>query len=493
MSVQELFNFDSDNIGDFLSDPLGSFKKIINSFYDGTGIFSSDQFLAVALTNGVEIDAEEATLLGYPAGGDEVRQQTFYKFKARTIAKDSPHVVLTDPCTLTDKVTSDEKCLRNALIAAHSTVVYSTNSGQVNVGNIVTVKFSRNSDDTLNLRQGNLVNFIDPNRDFESLTPEACEFIESVFELGDSYAPPPPIVINSEIFQLAEEYDRSNNIRFKRKNNTFIKDLLKPFDSYVKAFIMESKNLYDIDINIYSGVRTKSHQQQLYNDYVKNGKKGPAPAKPSGNTFTSLHQVGLAIDFNFYKDGKLYMSQLSDSPITGRPFPRDDKGKITTAGIQQHKREWINTGIFNVIDRLGLRWGGNFRNNYDPIHVDLPYGKLGLTKNGVFTSFKTNRGLDTYTTGAGDVKEIGYNQALNETTEENILNSVKDKLDSGKTVSFDEAEQARFAVEAAEAEAAAAASYSTDPSARDALAPFLEDAPIDPFTGVVDDGTEAVE
>mgnify|MGYP003142039459 CR=1 FL=1 len=54
------------------------------------------------------------------------------------------------------------------------------------------------------------------------------------------------------------------------------------------------------------------------------------------------------------------------------------------------------------------------------------------------------------------MKEIGYNQALNETTEENIFNAVKDKIDRGKAVSFDEAEQARFAVEAAEAETAAA-------------------------------------
>jgi len=427
MSIQDFFSFDSANVGDFLSDPIGAFKKIINSFYDGNSLFSTDEFAAVALTNGVEIDAEEAIALGFAVADDRISEETFYKFKARTIAKDGPHIILTDPCVLTDKMTEEERCLRNSLIAAHSTVVYSTNSGQVNIGNVVTVKFSRNSDDTLNLRQGRLVNFINSDNDYKTLTPEACEFIEALYEFGDAYVAPPPIVMNGEIEQLALDYDTSNYIKFKSINNRQMEGLLKPFDSFVKAFIIEAKNQLDIDIKITSAVRTYEEQKNQFNKWVRGGKVGIRPADPDRNqgSFASYHEVGLAVDFNFFKDSVFYGSHRV--AFQGRDFPKDENGVVTEAGKQQHKNIWIGTRIPSLIDRLGLHWGGNFTSNYDPIHIQLNYQNYGIEKEQVYQAFKTGTGLDIRVADPTSIQQVGIEQAQNETFTESFINELREQ------------------------------------------------------------------
>ena len=35
------------------------------------------------------------------------------------------------------------------------------------------------------------------------------------------------------------------------------------------------------------------------------------------------------------------------------------------------KETWIKTGVVAVGESLGLRWGGHFKKNYDPVHFDL--------------------------------------------------------------------------------------------------------------------------
>ena len=383
-----------ENIGDVLSDPIGAFRKVMSAFYDFFGQENQDEFLAVSLTNRVAIDDSELKALGYGTSKNGLDKKTFYKFKARTVAKDGPHIVLTDPCILTDKMTEDERCLRNALIAAHTTVITDSDDGPIGVGDVIRVKFSRNADDTLNLRMGRLVKLVQ-NREFSSLTPEACEFIQTVFEeFSDTYEPIPPITINGEIFQLAEEYDLSNDIKYKNINNKKISGLLKPFDMYVKAFILEAHRQIGADVKLTSATRSYQEQKELYNKWEANGKTGIRPANPddSSGTFSSLHEVGLAVDFNFEIDGVSYLSQ--NKPFMGKTFTKDESGR------QQHKSIWVNSNIVLVIDAIGLKWGGDFAKNYDPIHIEFPYDNpaLGfqLTKQQVYQAFRTKQPLDTF-------------------------------------------------------------------------------------------------
>jgi len=100
-----------------------------------------------------------------------------------------------------------------------------------------------------------------------------------------------------------------------------------------------------IRVDITSTTRTLEKQQQLYNDYVARGKTG-LPAAPPG---ASAHELGMAIDFNI-------------SDIATRAILAD--GSSSKAVWEQYK-------VGAIALRSGLRWGGNWPDNYDPIHVDM--------------------------------------------------------------------------------------------------------------------------
>lgn len=89
-----------------------------------------------------------------------------------------------------------------------------------------------------------------------------------------------------------------------------------------------------IAVTFVSGYRDKAAQQRLWDAWVKRGRTGIAPAPPG----RSLHQRGLAVDFDTY--------------------PR-------TAAARR---------IVGVLaEGLGLRWGGRFQKP-DPIHLDVGFG-----------------------------------------------------------------------------------------------------------------------
>ena len=78
---------------------------------------------------------------------------------------------------------------------------------------------------------------------------------------------------------------------------------------------------------------------------------GPNPhyaARPA-TAGHSKHNLGTAIDFN---------------PTIGSK----------TYGTKKHgttEQEWRSSGLVEIIKSWGLRWGGDFPGNYDPIHMDL--------------------------------------------------------------------------------------------------------------------------
>ena len=406
MGIADIFDdIDDENIGDFLSDTLGSFKKLFSSVFDnGDGHYANDEYLAVALTNPVEINAEEVKALGLPAEPISLLDGfTHYKFKARTIVKNGPHVILSDPCLITKTEDLESKCLVNALIAAHTTII---TQQMVGVGDILRIKFSRNKDGTLNLRTASLVKVEFP-QNMDSLTPEACESIEKFIDLGENFSIPEEITVQSEIVDLAKKYDEATNIRNKKQHKNSIETLLKPFDLYVKAFLFLAKNEKDAEVTLLSGTRDLKTQKDLAEKAAKLKAAGKAylPAAPASkdiNEKSSHHRVGLAIDFNFtqagieYKSHKMQESPRSQVPVG--PIPIDDVEDAddvsidyrTEAGKQAHKELWINTGIPGIITRLGLKWGGFFPPNaYDPIHFELNAKGLGITKKQAFTALKT--------------------------------------------------------------------------------------------------------
>ena len=87
-----------------------------------------------------------------------------------------------------------------------------------------------------------------------------------------------------------------------------------------------------------SGYRSFQKQKELRDQFEAG--KVPAAARPG----YSYHNYGLAIDLNLIRNGKRY-------------------------GLRTPREDWIKTGVPEVAKRMGLRWGGDFKDN---VHFDYP-------------------------------------------------------------------------------------------------------------------------
>ena len=93
--------------------------------------------------------------------------------------------------------------------------------------------------------------------------------------------------------------------------------------------------------------------------------RGPKPATPG----SSYHNYGLAFDFNAWtKSGAHFSTSTS-------------------------KASWEASGIPTIGKSLGLRWGGDFSNNYDPIHFDAK-GVGGMPSTTTLSSKAKSQGVE---------------------------------------------------------------------------------------------------
>lgn len=127
------------------------------------------------------------------------------------------------------------------------------------------------------------------------------------------------------------------------RGQAFIDGLNPDFQKIIKSFILRCWEQLAIEIIPSSGFRSAKTQREMRKTWEASDQTTPAPAKG-----ISFHNAGLAFDFN----------------------PRLPSGKTLTS-TGSTKQEWVDSGIGDIISQLGLKWGILFRNNYDPIHVDM--------------------------------------------------------------------------------------------------------------------------
>lgn len=169
--------------------------------------------------------------------------------------------------------------------------------------------------------------------------------------IGDGWVINDP---NSEHYQLAltyaEHYDNQTYgaDKYSSRNAPFFNQLHEIFLVYAKAFVAMC-NREGIDVFFNSAYRSKAYQKQLYDNYQKLSAEQKAET-PQPALDVSWHGMGMALDFN-----AVYLGTTLNSN------PKKDGGS---------KEEWIASGVPGLIELLGLRWGGDFPNNYDPIHFD---------------------------------------------------------------------------------------------------------------------------
>lgn len=227
------------------------------------------------------------------------------------------------------------------------------------VGDTVVVSFERGPRD--GIQQGGIYHGIyttGPGA-YTPTNPDQCQnltstmenrrTVQTVGEQREEYAPtsPPrsglspedqPTVTPSEIINGARCYDQSD-IPMKSNHRPFLNEAHPDFLPYIKLFLCRCWER-GIKIQINSVYRNASDQQRVYNQWLARGRTGPRPTLG-----LSYHIFGMAFDFN---------PILSNGRMLNSSDPRTD---------------WAEVG--QIGEAIGLYWGANFNNNYDPIHFDF--------------------------------------------------------------------------------------------------------------------------
>ena len=159
-----------------------------------------------------------------------------------------------------------------------------------------------------------------------------------------------PTQTPAEVKECAESYDAPPPPQSPPPNTSqhtpFLTSLHPEFLPYVKCFLWRCWDELGMQIHLNSTYRSLAKQQQLRDRYL--ACKGTKPCLPASSPGSSHHNFGWAIDFNpILRDGTKLMSNPDKNP----------------------KSEWEASGIVNLGQSVGLRWGGYF-SNYDPIHFD---------------------------------------------------------------------------------------------------------------------------
>jgi D-alanyl-D-alanine carboxypeptidase len=130
---------------------------------------------------------------------------------------------------------------------------------------------------------------------------------------------------------------------FVEKRNEKILTRLK--DVELKNYMIFNAFIHDIEketgwqILITSGYRTDEEQEILKKRDTRNARAGQ-----------SKHNFGKAIDINLYQN----------TWITGKWLLKSSS-----------KKHWEDSGVLKIAKRYNLKWGGDFKSYYDPVHFEI--------------------------------------------------------------------------------------------------------------------------
>jgi hypothetical protein len=105
------------------------------------------------------------------------------------------------------------------------------------------------------------------------------------------------------------------------------------------AFIREVETTTPWRVYVTSAYRSAEEQAELHDDNPKNARSGK-----------SKHQLGRAIDLNLFTDAKIWSSWVRK---------------------KTPKKIWESTTVPAIAQKHSLKWGGNFKTYYDPVHFEL--------------------------------------------------------------------------------------------------------------------------
>jgi hypothetical protein len=150
-----------------------------------------------------------------------------------------------------------------------------------------------------------------------------------------------------DVKRLAGSYDAEDSIPNKSQHAPGLAICHTEIVPYAKAFIYRCWTEKEISIRINSTYRSPAHQKRLRDEWDSGTAKYKEDHAKPALAGSSWHNTGMAFDFNpTLKSGVTLMKAT-------------DKGT------------WQNSGVPAIGESVGMRWGGHFPTNYDPIHFDL--------------------------------------------------------------------------------------------------------------------------
>lgn len=125
------------------------------------------------------------------------------------------------------------------------------------------------------------------------------------------------------------------NLILSAQHESFIKDLHPSYQARFRQFIKAVEDS-GWKVIITSGYRSFAKQAELKRQNPKNA----APGR-------SRHNYGIAIDINA-QSGSKWLRKASS------------------------RQAWLDSGIPQIAEKMGMKWGGNFNNYWDPVHFEIP-------------------------------------------------------------------------------------------------------------------------
>ena len=211
-------------------------------------------------------------------------------------------------------------------------------------GSIVEVEF------TEGFSRGIVKKILDEATDLQMLAQAISA--KNAFLAGGGVFLNPPVQTPAEVKECAESYDSppppKGFVPNASQHTPFFPALHPEFVPYVKCFLWRCWDELGMQIQLNSSYRSLEKQQQLRDDYLACKASGRDNCLPASSPGSSHHNFGWAIDFNpILSSGIKLMSDPDKNP----------------------KSEWEASGLVQLGQSVGLRWGGYF-SNYDPIHFD---------------------------------------------------------------------------------------------------------------------------
>ena len=170
-------------------------------------------FTAIALTDSYKLSDVEASGYGDATAGLTVGNGAKYKFKARILDDDSPHIFLPDPCSLAE--TEDQEAVVSAITRHTDFIQLDTGGAKVSMGDIVEVTLKKNVF-SYDLQVGKFNRIIGTNSKASNLLKGIdCDTLVKNFGTMPTIAVPS---VNLDGLKIVKKSKKNPHITEKQKN-----------------------------------------------------------------------------------------------------------------------------------------------------------------------------------------------------------------------------------------------------------------------------------